>query len=153
MRRAQRSRARLRFCSLPPAPLSGMLALEIRAKLQRCGSWHPCRVGNHGLVLVLCMHLRGCAADACRSHKCRAVQSLRRSFAGCAEPTQPTVCSAVARLKQNTCGSRQLGFGVFSGQCYLEMDAVLVMFSGQVSWLQEDCQVYCFSPFLLSPEQ
>lgn len=81
-------------------------------------------------MLVLCVRLGGCAADVCHSHKCRAVQSLWKSSPGCAEPV---VCLAAACLKQNTCGSRHLGFGIFSGQCYLEMDALLVMFSRQVS--------------------
>lgn len=147
LRRAQRSGARLGFCSLPSSPLSAA---------QSCGGVggrHPCRVGNHGLGLVLCMHLGGCAADVRRLHKCRAVQSLQKSFPGCAEPTQPLACSAVARLKQNTCGSRQLGLGLvfFSGQCYLEMDALLVIFSSQVPDFKMIAKFIAFPPPFYCP--
>ena len=113
LRQAQRSGARLGFCSLPPAPLSGTPALEMSAKPQSRRSWHPCRVGNYGRVLVLCVRLGGCAADVCCLHKCWAVQSLWKSFPGCAERKQPVACSAMEHLKQNTCRSRQLGFGFF----------------------------------------
>lgn len=41
----------------------------------------------------------------------------------------------------------------FKGQCCLERDALTMMFRGPIFWLQADCQVYCFPPFLLSPEQ
>lgn len=123
------------------------------AKPWRCESRHPCRVGNYRLALVLCVHLGGCATDVCRFHKCRAVRSLRKSFPSCAEPQQPVVCSAVACLKQNTCGSRQLGFGLgfFSGQCYLEMDGLLVIFSRQVPDFKMIAKFIACPPLFIVP--
>lgn len=126
------------FCSLQPV-------------FGNTGDERCCRDAGASILVMLgigcsCWH-RACiwvAVPQASSARTNAVQSLWKSFLGCA-----AACSAVAHRKQNTYRSGQLVFGFFAGQRYLEMDALLMIFSQGVPDFRMIAKFIAFPLFIV----
>lgn len=69
------------------------------------------------------------------------MQSLWKSFPGSVEPRQPTVCSSKTPV-----GPGSWGLGLFTSVLLRKECSHCDVQQANI-WLQDDCQVYCLSPF------